>query len=801
MNRKSFIPALLSLTLLAGCKLGLGGAVDVNPPELTITAPAAKSVVNGDITITGTVSDDMGMSKVTIDLKGISHGEGYSYPATLDPQDGTWSLKIPTTSVVDDDYNIVVTATDLAKKNTTVERVIEIDNTAPVIVMERPNKDSYGTELIITGNVEDDHAVDSMTLKIYDAAGNQKLGEKTFSPVPKNFKYTIAEQDVDNFYTSIYKPDEGSGEKQYTYVVTATDSAGNTSSCFYLLDELNTLNATNKSVKADATNIHSAYKAKDTNGALITALRTSNMEHKVSDKQHYGTFSLNQSKTPVYSVSGMDRWTVRKDVLVQYPTTDVALNKDNQITVSLSPNLDNEPVAIDENWILDNVNVYAVQFDLVQIENGITVYKKTVKDSGNTVPVTEADDWYKMPIDGKPKKNGSTYSFNVKPNSQGILTGKYYAVRVKGEDISGNPYLLNDDPFIFKLEGKGSRPEVTITEPTGTAYIGIDKDLIIKGTASSDDDTDNTWVEVSLSDGISAWEIEGYTSVKAGNYRKKFTKDGLGIPLSEIKVTAATLKKLFGNASGTKNLILAVNDYSEKVTTKEISLVYDIGNPDISFDSVSPTVMLDDNEYVNGSITVKGTLSDNEDRVERAWYQINEGTEIPITNTNSFSIPITTTNYADNEPLKVTVIAQDRSGNTSRKTKVLNVNQDSDKPQITLSNGDVKQTVFDSSNQTQNLYGTNQNNQFQGTVTDDDGIASVVLYTCKADETLSQTNGTAVSGIIANSTNAQFSVKHGKTEEGEYKGQFVVTDKYGTKNETEIFWFAVDNGSPQIAFD
>ncbi len=811
MNRKSFIPALLSLTLLAGCKLGLGGAVDVNPPELTITAPAAKSVVNGDITITGTVSDDMGMSKVTIDLKGISHGEGYSYPATLDPQDGTWSLKIPTTSVVDDDYNIVVTATDLAKKNTTVERVIEIDNTAPVIVIERPNStihtaddiDSYGTSLVISGNVVDDHDIEEMWFTVYDKYGFPiPDGSIRFTNSPQKFEHATGSE----FYEKIYGKDPA-GVKEYRYAITAKDSAGNISTCFYLLDELNSLNSKNADITATAKNIHAAYKNKEFEGDLIRALRSGDhpLEHQVTDKE--GSFTLNKSLTPYYTVSGMETINIRdglSNVLLK-GTCGSIYNKDNQITITLSSNLDGDLVAVYDSENRPLITVYAVQFDQIDKNaDGALIYKKLITTAGRQelVSITKDDDWYALNIATTPNKKTVNVRLDNSLNSKngGIQTGKYYAIRVVGKDTAGNTYEENDTPFIFKLEGKGAQPELTVTQPAGPVYVGIGASLVVKGTAVSHDDDDDEWVRAALYDGQTSLPFEGSEQI-AGTWKKKFQKSGASIPIDSIVLSKETLNELFGNLSGSKILTLKVNDKSEKTIAKEINVTYDIGKPEITFSSVSPTVVIGDTEYVNGSITVKGSINDNEDLIGKAWYQINGGVKTAIQNPNSFSISIDTTQYPDNTALKVMVTAQDRSGNENSNEKEIHVNQSSDKPQITLSNGDISQNAFDPNNITKNVFGTNQNNQFQGTVTDDDGIASVVLYTCKADETLSQTNGTAVSGIIASSTNAQFSVRHGKTAEGEYKGQFVVTDINGKKTETEIFWFAVDNGSPQIAFD
>ena len=53
-------------SLLMTCTPGLGGAVDTQPPKVTITEPLTLSTLKGDFVMKGTATDETGVKKVDI---------------------------------------------------------------------------------------------------------------------------------------------------------------------------------------------------------------------------------------------------------------------------------------------------------------------------------------------------------------------------------------------------------------------------------------------------------------------------------------------------------------------------------------------------------------------------------------------------------------------------------------------------------------------------------------------------------------------------------------------------------------
>lgn len=85
---------LLSFVLiLTGCEVGLGEAVDTEPPVLSINYPPAASTIRDSFVIAGTCEDDKGVTKVTVDVRNTDMNKSFgSYSAKVD---GTkWSLEL-----------------------------------------------------------------------------------------------------------------------------------------------------------------------------------------------------------------------------------------------------------------------------------------------------------------------------------------------------------------------------------------------------------------------------------------------------------------------------------------------------------------------------------------------------------------------------------------------------------------------------------------------------------------------------------------------------------------------------------
>lgn len=101
--------------------------VDVNrdlaPPTVAIGQPTDNEIVSGDVTVSGTVSDDQGVDRVDVVFGGVTR-------AALVNGDGTWTTTIDTTAVGDGPAFVDAYAYDTAGKQGADSVEVEVDNVA-----------------------------------------------------------------------------------------------------------------------------------------------------------------------------------------------------------------------------------------------------------------------------------------------------------------------------------------------------------------------------------------------------------------------------------------------------------------------------------------------------------------------------------------------------------------------------------------------------------------------------------------------------------------------------------------------
>ena len=172
------ITTIVLLLSTVSCEVGLGEAVDTQDPKVSIQTPPVDAIIRGNFAIGGNWTDDSVVDKVDITLKrtDIDTPEKKIYegvPVTVKEGQGTWSVLIKPEDfkIKDGTYQITVEAYDPARHVNKDSRLITIDNTEPIIVLDRPaskensnNKliDGYGQKLSILGRAADDNSVDSL---------------------------------------------------------------------------------------------------------------------------------------------------------------------------------------------------------------------------------------------------------------------------------------------------------------------------------------------------------------------------------------------------------------------------------------------------------------------------------------------------------------------------------------------------------------------------------------------------------------------------------------------------------------
>ena len=119
---KKFAIALLMILSIIGvsCQIGLGAAVDTEPPKLAIENPPVDAIIRDNFALSGTWSDDGKIASITAKLtRTDGNGSEYEYTGTFTEAlikrgSGTWKIEVPVLedSVIDGTYQAVVTIKD-----------------------------------------------------------------------------------------------------------------------------------------------------------------------------------------------------------------------------------------------------------------------------------------------------------------------------------------------------------------------------------------------------------------------------------------------------------------------------------------------------------------------------------------------------------------------------------------------------------------------------------------------------------------------------------------------------------------
>ncbi|HTZ53089.1 MAG TPA: Ig-like domain-containing protein [Spirochaetia bacterium] len=221
---------MTSTILLTTCDLfkpGLGDKVDITPPAVAISAPSQNAYIRGTVTVNGSVSDDRGISTLTLHYAGI--GGPVSKDITISGK--TWSTSLVTgTGAADNLPNgsqqLTITAKDASGKSTDSQLFVFVDNVPPTVIVTVPqgyggSRPTLSSVFDIKGEVWDTSPIQTVTVRLLDGGGAtiaSKLadGTNTWS----------ARFDISSLAAF---PNLGT----FTYAVDVTDRAGNQNPYYY----------------------------------------------------------------------------------------------------------------------------------------------------------------------------------------------------------------------------------------------------------------------------------------------------------------------------------------------------------------------------------------------------------------------------------------------------------------------------------------------------------------------------------------------------------------------------------------
>lgn len=729
------------------CEIGLGASVDTEAPNLEIQNPSPDAIIRGVFKIGGTWSDDGTIETVTVKLSRTDgKGSEIEYQATFavsnEDSPNTWNCIInpqdPANIVLDGNYVAQVDITDTGKHTTTKTVQFAIDNTAPVIVLQRPSTkidalqvDSYGQKFTLEGQAADDNNVSLIEVQIYaDKECTTLLHTVPLSNVPNSINLDVAEfkENVETDYSKIYGSTQKSGQKNFYCKVVAYDGAvyypydrtqtpedlkGNKTSIYYLYEDIAT--AVLGEVKiTDVYHILSGVyglekessRSAETN-SLIAKVK-STLEKNVVNT---GSFSLNPANNPTFSVSGKEPLQKDENGNVNFASGNYDITNGSQVIMEVTPGLDNIP--LDGN----SLKVYFIECDA----------KGTAKSGASKIyPATEM------------KKSGTTYKYTVSVKKQdGLVIGRNYLFGVDGYDEKKNSVVCSDNlGYGFHFSTSGAAPGLTILEPeAGSVTLANGKKLKISGT----------------------------TTVEAGTPVITITDNKVNkttLTFQESEATEDENKQLiytfsteidFTGGSAYHELEI-VSDLEGIKTTRTKSVSYDSEKPVIAINSVNPIVEKTEpngqpKKCLNGEVQISFSLTDDfsfiDTTTNKPYFELWQNNEKKytaiFTSTNSAgteTVTVDTNKLIDNTPLEIKVFTWDRAGNKAEYSdKQYQIDQSTDKPQITPKNNinfnlkseeDIKKA------------GNNENRISMGgtvsfTVTDDDGIDYIAVYSQTKD--------------------------------------------------------------------
>ena len=306
----------------------------------------------------------------------------------------------------------------------------------------------------------------------------------------------------------------------------------------------------------------------------------------------------------------------------------------------------------------------------------------------------------------------------------------------------------------------------------------------------------------------------GIASVSIQNNNVEISSDKVSVSNTNGKYSFTIDKSVVKDGSNT--FTVKAKDKAGNEKSSNITIKSDTTAPNVVISGISPTVTKENEEYVNGKITVTGIASDTLALAEKSLsIEVFDSTGEKQTAENliasgdyslsgtykSWNFVLDTTKLADNASYTIKVSAEDAAGNVSTVAeRTIKVDQSTDTPVLTLTNADTSITTLDAINDGEkNIFGVSSNNVLKGTITDDDGIKTVKI-------TLTPENGTATTeNLLTGGTSTSYSLNHAlPSTEGGYTIEIFIED---TKGETTVssinksFALAVDSGAPSIKIE
>lgn len=368
---------IISIAFFTTCKggIGLGGTIDINPPTIYAAYPPANAVVRDTFTLKGMIDDDVGVKTVTVSyIKADGHPA--SARALVDNGNKTWQIVLNQKDsngkfLIGDGRQVFnILAEDQSGKTASIEWFLTIDNTPPLLILNRPSTkalnpgtsyrdgDAFGADFWLVGQVYDKSDVAKLEIEA-KAVGSSASHIETVYNIPQNIRLKVTSFSTGGgtFYNTLYGSNtREDGKKNFSYTVRVYDSAktytnpgeaansseGNYTDVYYLSDDLyeKVFSKPDNKIQDVYEVLYGTAPASITNPAEI---KTEFANKKIGGGagQPVGTFALNPSLNPRFEIVGR---TPSKNASGTLTPSFSNFFASSLLQVRLSRNLDDVPL-------------------------------------------------------------------------------------------------------------------------------------------------------------------------------------------------------------------------------------------------------------------------------------------------------------------------------------------------------------------------------------------------------------------------------------------------------------------------
>lgn len=591
-------------------------------------------------------------------------------------------------------------------------------------------------------------------LKVYDVegGGDQQLFASVIlrdsAGVWQNPLHTAAESIGNSTSGGLYLNDDIYNElmgKNSKYGLTAADFMKIINGTYKTSASANSENSTlenNRAIETDSSKI--------TDEAIKNILAILNQK-KTETSATPLSFKLNKDANPTYEVMGFAFNDSEAETFASHKAA-----KKSSLTFKAQAGLDGtyiEPKTFKVYMFGPYDSCSVEQLKEIRTEpesyynSAVEKAKEQLKAAGNANPseeLVEATANARILADYSKNSSSSTETFTETIELPSTITkGSFYVLAASGEDQDKLP-LVSSNYYGFIGESAGTPPTIVINGFADGAMTNVLGNVKVSGTLKSEE-TELAGVTYSIvvSDETKAKNVATITGEANLTFKdsKKLSADWNIADFSEGNKNYEDGYSSFAPEDGERykySVTVSGKDRTGLESKDTRSFTVDRKVPEIKINDITPVAKKETaadetvSKYiVNGKIKFSTVVTDT--NLKNVKVTVTDGTKSETLfegNSSTIEKEIDTTKYKDENLLKFTVEAEDSAENTAVRSKAdVWVSQKTDKPEIKFTNGKSAEELGGSewTNVTngQNVFGIENNNSANFTITDDDGLSLV----------------------------------------------------------------------------